>query len=207
MIEIVEVYKAPPPSMSPALGGVVNVVPRNAFLQKGRRVQVSASLNAPSRHVRWSDEPGPGPRRTSWIKPGGGLSYSEAFLKNRLGVSLTVGESNQINSQYYNQAGFTYRGLSAANPIGPNSAGYLSSFTLTDTPVVRQSRNVGLNLDYRWSGTTTLSWRNSWNTYRQQARQRTFRISGGTATTASTPYDTTLTGAGASMLTDFNDTF
>ena len=205
-IESVEVYKAPPPSMPPALGGIVNVVPRSGFLQKGRRVQLSASLNAPSRHVRWSDEPGPGPRRTSWIKPGGSLSYSEAFLKNRLGVSLTLSESNLINSQYYNQASFAYRGVSTANPIGPNSSGYLSSYTLTDTPVVRQSRSVGLSLDYRWSGTTILTWRNGWNSYHQQTRQRTFRISGGTATTASTPYDTTLTGAAATMLTDFNDT-
>jgi TonB-dependent receptor len=205
-IESIEVYKAPPPSMPPALGGVVNIVSRSAFLQKGRRLSLYTSLNGPSRYVTLENQPGPGPRRTQWVKPGGGLSYSEAFMHNRLGVSLSVSESNLINVQHYSQTGYTYRGASAANPISAATPGYLSSYALTATPVVRQSRNLGLNFDYKWSSATTLSLRNSWNAYRQQLRQRTFRVSGGTAPTSATPADTTLTGATASMSTDFNDT-
>src|SRR5205814_10604699 len=36
-IETIEVFKAPPPWMSPSTGGVVNAVTKNAFTQKGRR--------------------------------------------------------------------------------------------------------------------------------------------------------------------------
>jgi len=118
-IESVEIYKAPPPSMPAVLGGIVNVVSKSAFLQKGRRLQLFATLNGPAGFLSLNDQPGPGPRPTQWVKPGGGLSYSEALLQNRLGVSLSLSASSQINPGSYNQLAYAYRGTSAANPFRP----------------------------------------------------------------------------------------
>jgi len=205
-IESVEIYKAPPPSMPAVLGGIVNVVSKSAFLQKGRRLQLFTTLNGPAGFLSLNDQPGPGPRPTQWVKPGGGLSYSEALLQNRLGVSLSLSASSQINPGAYNQLAYAYRGASAANPLSAGTPGYISSYTLTATPQVQQRQNVSLNFDFKLNATTTLSLRNSWNGFQQQIRQRTFRVTGGTATADSTLFDTTLTGATASLLTDYNDT-
>ena len=75
-IETIEVFKAPPPWMSPSTGGVVNAVTKNAFAQKGRRFSTTLPLSANSEMMNWTMD-GPGSRPTKRIKPGGSVDYSE----------------------------------------------------------------------------------------------------------------------------------
>ncbi len=85
-IESIEVFKAPPPWMAPATGGVINAETKNAFAQKGRVLRTVLSINANSDMLEFGPVEGPGQRSTWRLKPGGSLSYSEALLTTTPGV-------------------------------------------------------------------------------------------------------------------------
>lgn len=190
-IETIEVYKAPPPSESPAIGGMVNLVTKSAFLQKGRRLTLASSLNVNSEDITWSKTPGPGSRETRKLGLGGSLAYSEAFFNHTLGVSLSLAESNQHNEQHSVTKGYTYPG--ATGRITPTTPGYLSLYQILDGPKFANRRNAGLNFDYKLSDSTTVAFRNTFNAYEANIRDRTFRLRGNTPQPGYTVTDVTFT--------------
>ncbi len=205
-IETIEVYKAPPPWMSPSTGGVVNAVTRNAFAQRGRRFSTTFMLSANSEMLRLGRVPGPGARPTHRIKPGGSLNYSEAFLKNTLGLTFSYFESNVINPQH--NYGLTYSPFTAgtvANPVTEASRFNVNTFTLVDGPQVKNRRTLSLNADYKFASHTILKLKTSFNGYLNQSRSHTFRVRPGIIDPASTTTDATIRNALVDVFDDYSD--
>ncbi len=176
-IESIEVYKAPPPWMAPATGGVINAETKNAFAQKGRVLRTVLSLNVNSDMFEFGPVEGPGQRSTWRIKPGGSLAYSEALLKNKLGVAFTYGESHNINPTHNNAMGYTplVAGTLAA-PVTNTSAVRVDTFTLVDGPEVKHRRNASLGVDFRAGPQTILKVNTTFNDFLRQSRAHTFRL-------------------------------
>ncbi len=204
-IETIEIYKAPPPWMAPSTGGVVNAVTRNAFAQKGRRFSTTLSLSANSEMMHWRMD-GPGSRTTHRIKPGGSLNYSEAFLNNTLGLSLSYFESNVINPSHNYAMGYSpFTAGTAANPVTESSRFNVNTFTLVDGPQVKNRRTLGINADYRLGRHTVLKLKTSANTYLSQNRSHTFRVRPGTVDATSTTTDATVRNALVDVFNDYSD--
>jgi TonB-dependent receptor len=204
-IETIEVFKAPPPWMAPSTGGVVNAVTKNAFAQKGRRFSTTFTLSANSEMLHW-EMAGPGSRTTNRIKPGGSLNYSEAFLGNTLGLSLSYFESNVINPSHNYAMGYSpFTAGTAANPVTDASRFNVNTFTLVDGPQVKNRRSLSLNGDYKLGAATVLKLRTSANTYLSQGRSHTFRVRPGTVDAASTTTDATVRNALVDVFNDYSD--
>ena len=205
-IETIEVYKAPPPWMSPSTGGVVNAVTRNAFALKGRRFSTTFTLSANSEMLHMGKVPGPGGRPTWRIKPGGSLNYSEALLNNTLGVSLSYFESNVINPQHNYAMGYSpFTAGTAANPVTEESRFNVNTFTLVDGPQVKNRRTISLNADYKLGAHTVLKLKTSFNGYLNQSRSHTFRVRPGTVDATSTTTDATIRNALVDVFDDYSD--
>jgi iron complex outermembrane recepter protein len=206
-IESIEVFKAPPPSQSPAIGGTVNLTTKSAFEQKGRRVLFTTNLNANSEDLTLGKTPGPGNRETHKIGIGGTLNYSEAFLGNTLGISLTLSESNQHNEQHSITKGYTFPGVNLnTTQVTADTPGYLSQYQILDGPKFANRRNVGLNIDYKLTNNTTVALKNSFGQYEAQVRDRTFRLRGNTPQAGFSVNDVTFT-SGANVRADTGYTF
>ncbi|MEN9634036.1 MAG: hypothetical protein RL077_2440 [Verrucomicrobiota bacterium] len=204
-IETIEVYKAPPPWMAPSTGGVVNAVTKNAFAQKGRRFSTTLSLSGNSEMLHWTMA-GPGSRTTQRIKPGGSLNYSEAFLNNTLGLSLSYFESNVINPSHNYAMGYSpFTAGTVANPVTTASRFNVNTFTLVDGPQVKNRRTLSLNADYKLAATTVLKLRTTANTYLSQNRSHTFRVRPGTVDPTATTTDAIVRNALVDVFNDYSD--
>ena len=205
-IETIEVFKAPPPWMAPSTGGVINAVTKNAFAQKGRRFSTTFTVSANSEMLRLGEVPGPGARPTSRLKPGGGVNYSEAFLNNTLGVTLSYFESNVINPQHNYGMGYSpVVAGTVANPVTEKSAYNVNTFTLVDGPQVKNRRTLALSGDYKLGHNTIVKLKTSYNGFLNQSRSHTFRVKPGTIDPASTTTDATLRNAGVDVFDDYSD--
>ncbi len=205
-IETIEVFKAPPPWMPPSTGGVINAVTKNAFQQKGRRFSTTFTLSANSEMLRLGEVPGPGARPTSRLKPGGGLNYSEAFLNNTLGLTLSYFESNVINPQHNYAMGYSpVVAGTVANPVTETSRYNVNTFTLVDGPQVKNRRTFSLGGDYKLGQNTVLKLKTSYNGFLNQSRSHTFRVRPGTIDAASTTTDATLRNALVDVFDDYSD--
>ena len=204
-IESIEVYKAPPPWMAPATGGVINAVSKNAFSQKGRRLATSLQFTANSEMLRWSI-PGPGARSTERFKPGANITYSEALLNNTLGVSLSYSDTNSINpSHNYAMTYSPFTAGTAAVPVTEATRFNVNTFTLVDGPQAKHKRTVGLNLDYKLGQHTVIKFNSSYNFFLGQNRSHTFRVKPGTIAATSTTTDAVITNAGVDVFDDYSD--
>ncbi len=205
-IETIEVFKAPPPWMSPSTGGVINAVTKNAFAQKGRRFATTFTLSANSEMLRLGRVPGPGARPTYRLKPGGGVNYSEAFLNNTLGLTLSYFESNVINPQHNYAMGYSpVVAGTVANPVNENSRYNVNTFTLVDGPQVKNRRTLSLGGDYKLGQNTVLKLKTSFNGFLNQSRSHTFRVRPGTIDAASTTTDATIRNALVDVFDDYSD--
>lgn len=176
-IESIEVFKAPPPWMAPATGGVINAETKNAFAQKGRVFRVVTSVNVNTDMMKFGPAEGPGQRSTWRIKPAGSLAYSEAFLDNTLGLTFVYGESHTINPTHNNAMGYTLlTGGTIAAPATEASPVRVDTFTLVDGPEAKHRRNSSVSADYKLGHNTVLKTGISYNRFLRQSRQHTFRL-------------------------------
>ncbi len=163
-IESLEVFKAPPPS-SPANanGGVINAITKNAFDQKGRRVvmQTSLRLNTAALNFAPIAAGGRSPDR-AW-NPGANLYYSESFLRNRLGVSLSLNayETYSFTDALGEQA--YYFDIPTTELPTRDSTGYISTIQASETSSRAQRRAASLNLDYKLARHTSVFLKTSYN--------------------------------------------
>ena len=205
-IETIEVFKAPPPWMSPSTGGVINAVTKNAFAQKGRRFSTTFTMSANSEMLRLGEVPGPGARPTSRLKPGGSVNYSEAFLNNTFGLTLSYFESNVINPQHNYAMGYSpVVAGTVANPVTEQSRYNVNTFTLVDGPQVKNRRTLALSADYKLGEHTVLKLKTSFNGFLNQSRSHTFRVKPGTIDAAATTTDAIIRNAGVDVFDDYSD--
>ncbi len=204
-IETIEVFKAPPPWMAPSTGGVVNAITKNAFAQKGRRFSTTLTLSANSEMLVWRRD-GPGSRPTHRIKPGGGLNYSEAFLGNTLGVTLSYFESNVINPSHNYAMGYSpFTAGTVANPVTDQSRFNVNTFTMVDGPQVKNRRTLSIGADYKLGPRTVVKLKGTANTFLSQNRSHTFRVRPGTVDPASTTTDAVVRNALVDVFNDYSD--
>lgn len=164
-IETVEVYKVPPPS-SPANanGGVVNMVSKNAFDQKGRRVTLTTNVNLNSAALDFGGSAGGNRESDRKWGPGFNLYYSEAFLNNRFGVSLNINayEFYRFNNQL-GDLGVTYPFKPADELPTADTLVYTSDYRASEAASRKQQRSTTLNLDYKLSPRTAIYLKTSYN--------------------------------------------
>ncbi len=213
-IESIEVYKAPPPWFAPSTGGVINAETKNAFNQKRRVFRTVMLINANSEMLTFKDVAGPGSRPTNRLKPGASVVYSEAFLKNTLGLTFSYAETNNINPSHNNAVGYSplVAGTATA-PVLPESPVRLDTFTLVDGPQVKFRRNGSLKADYKLGAHTVLNAGFTYNGYLSQNRGHTFRvrpITSGTVLPLSTftnpsSTDTTVNNGQVDVFADYSD--
>jgi len=91
-IEISKTVSADQDANAPA--GTINLRTKRAFDRPGRRISWQANLSAHSEALDLERTMGPDERRTHKLRPGGLLEYSDVFLDKRLGIVVTVSESN-----------------------------------------------------------------------------------------------------------------
>lgn len=211
-IESIEVFKAPPPWMAPATGGVINAETKNAFSQKGRVLRVVTSLNVNSDMFKFGAVEGPGQRSTWRIKPAGSLSYSEAFLQNTLGLTFVYGESHNINPTHNNAMGYTLLTAgTTANPATDASPVRVDTFTLVDGPEAKHRRNTSLTADYKLGRNTFLKAGVTYNFFLRQSRQHTYRLrpiagaTGSTVLPGASDRDATIQNGQVDIFADYSD--
>lgn len=192
-IETVEVFKVPPPS-SPANanGGVVNMVTKNAFDQKGRRIIFTANLNLNSESLKFDATPGGSREPDRKWGPGYNVYYSEAFFDQRLGVSLNINGSESYRFNDLSSLSDTFDKDSTALATA-DMTGYISDIQLTEAASRTQRQAATLNLDYRLTDTTSVFLRNSFSNGRTlSGYSHAMRIRSGTGTinTLGSDFDT-----------------
>jgi outer membrane receptor protein involved in Fe transport len=194
-VESVEIFKAPPASMdADSGGGTVNMTSKSAFKTKGRRINYTVLANAKSNALTFDQEPMPDHEGTFKIRPSVALSYSEAFLNNRLGVAVN-GNFNETYSHGVTVAK-NYRmtstrdGFEIVDPDtvqggdpttgtptnrDPSTGAYLydingprgiypTTFSYGLSPGLTTRGSFALNLDFKLSESTTLWARSQVNT-------------------------------------------
>ena len=204
LIENVEVFKAPIPSMSAnSIGGAVNFNTRSAFDQKGRRASVTVGVTMDSHDFNFDKTPGPGHGDPAMrrVLPIGRLDYSDAFLDNHLGVAFSLGrdDTNQLGSSVGNGS------LTIAALPGGTLPPLPTLYTLDNVSVrrggfsyapnrQRRTRNdVSLNLDYKFNEALVGFFKTTFTDYLSTNRNHSFALTPGTvdagftAMTYSTP--------------------
>ncbi len=91
-IEISKTVSADMDANAPA--GTINLRSKRAFDRPGRRITWQANVAAHSEALQLGRSMGPDERQRSKLGPGGMIEFSDVFFKKRLGLVLTVSESN-----------------------------------------------------------------------------------------------------------------
>lgn len=100
-IESIEINRVTPASMNAdAPAGNINLRSRKAFDQKGRRIGFNFGTVLNTEEFTLSKTPGPDDSVSRKFRPNYSINYSDVFLNNRLGVVLSVQESNVYVEQY-----------------------------------------------------------------------------------------------------------
>ncbi len=195
-IESMEVFKAPVPWMpANATGGIVNMVTRSAFLQKGRRINATINLTANSDNLSLGRSSGPNEKAERKIHPGGSFTYSDTLLDGRLGVVVSV---SQVNV-----SGF---GGTAYNTYTSNTSGtYVSQYSREDHKNFTSRTGASVNFDYKVSERMTAFLRTTFTDHYYEFRNRFLRLNTGTIVGTATPGRVETTGGNSQQNMSFGD--
>lgn len=180
-IEINRVTSAAMDANAPA--GNVNLKMRKAFDRKGRHFSGSFSTVLNSEEFTLKRTVGPGDRVTSKWRPNFNATYSDIFFDKRLGVILSVQESNLYNEQY--RVDHTYnRTPTATDPRGQ----VLTQVLLKDGPKWTNRGSYTAAIDFRATPNLTLSLNALFSRYHAQFYNRQVTMQAG-GTRATVPGD------------------
>ena len=195
-IESMQVFKAPVPWMpANATGGIVNMITRSAFLQKGRRVNATVNLTANSDSLSLGRSSGPDEKAERKVHPGGSFMYSDTLLNGRFGVVVSV---SQVNV-----SGF---GGTAYNTYSSNAAGtYVSQYSREDHQNFTSRTGASANFDYKVNDRTTAFLRTTFTDHYYEFRNRFLRLNTGTIVGTATPERVETTGGNSQQNMSFGD--
>ncbi len=195
-IESMEVFKAPVPWMpANATGGIVNMITRSAFLQKGRRINATVNLTANSDSLSLGRSSGPNEKAERKIHPGGSFTYSDTLLGGRLGVVVSV---SQVNV-----SGF---GGTAYNTYTSNASGtYVSQYSREDHQNFTSRTGGSVNFDYKVNESTTAYIRTTVTDHYYEFRNRFLRLNTGTIVGTATPERVETSGGNSQQNMSFGD--
>lgn len=182
-IESIEVYKAPLPSMpANAIGGIVNMVTRSAFLQKGRRVSASVNMTMNSDALTLSKTAGPFDKPSRKVHPGGSSMYSDSLLDGRLGLVFSLSQVNVNGFGPNATRGIAYTGIPAAPaPYPADLPARASSYGRNEHSNYTERTGSSLNLDYKVSDATTVFLRTTFSDHYYFFANRTWNLGFGSA--------------------------
>ncbi|MES2692923.1 MAG: TonB-dependent receptor [Verrucomicrobiota bacterium] len=187
-VDSIEVNKTISADMdADAVAGSINFKSKSALNRKGRYIAWQLNAVANSYEMSLSKSTGPGDERTRKILPGGLFEYSDTFLGGRLGVALTLSESNMFNEQYRVQN--TYDNVPTAakpSPVVP------IQIRIKDGPKFTERTAVSLNLDYRLNSHTIVSLRSQFNNYDAEFHNRQLLLASTRATLNAASNETTM---------------
>lgn len=187
-IESIEINRITPAAMdADAPAGNINLKTKKAFDQKGRHVTVSAGTVLNSEEFTLQRTVGPDDSFGLKYKPNYSLNYSDVYLGNKLGVVLSLQESNVYVEQYRVDHNYN-RTPTAADPRGQ----VLSSVLLKDGPKWTERASYTATLDYKATPNLTLSLNALFARYHAQFYNRQVTMTAG-GTRATVPGDGVLT--------------
>ncbi len=175
-VEVSKTISADTDANAPA--GTINLRSKRAFDRKGRRVAVAVNSSFHSSAFTLGKTNGPtygGPSRK--FRPGGSLDFSDIYFGGRLGLVLSVSESN-----IYEQTDITtlaYNRTPTALDLRPE---VLSSIAVSSNPRLYERSAVSLTADFRATPSLSVGVNVSYNESDLYTPQRTVTFTTGTRT-------------------------
>jgi iron complex outermembrane receptor protein len=187
-IESIEINRITSAAMDAnAPSGNINLKTKKAFDRKGRFLGGSASLVLNSEEFTLGKTPGPDDSVSRKFKPNYNLNYSDVFFNGRLGVVLSLQESNLYNEQY--RVDHTYNRVPTT---ADTRAQVLTQVLLKDGPKWTNRGSYTAVLDFRASEHLTLSLSTLFSRYHAEFYNRQVTMTAG-GTRATVPGDGVLT--------------
>lgn len=152
-IESIEINRVTSAAMSAdAPAGNINLKLKKAFDSKGRRAAFDFGTVLNSEEFTARKSVGPGDSYGRKYKPNYTLDYADVFLHNKLGIVVSVEESNLYNEQY--RVDHNYN----RTPTATDTRGQvLTSVLLKDGPKWTERASYSLTADFRATDNLTLS--------------------------------------------------
>ncbi|WP_172830185.1 TonB-dependent receptor [Opitutus sp. GAS368] len=187
-IESIEINRITPASMdADAPAGNINLKTRKAFDLKGRRIDLTVGTVFNTQEMTLKRDVGPDDSNGLKYRPNYALNYSDVFLNNRLGVVLSVQESNVFVEQY--RVDDTYN----RTPTATDTRGQvLTGVLLKDGPKWTERATYTATFDFRATPNLTLSLNTLFARYHAQFYNRQVTMNAG-GTRATVPGDGVLT--------------
>lgn len=187
-IESIEINRVTPASMSAdAPAGNINLKTKKAFDMKGRHITMNLGTVLNSEEFTLNRTAGPDDSFGLKFKPNYDFLYSDVFFKNKLGIVLSVQESNVYVEQY--RVDHNYN----RTPTTTDTRGQvLTSVLLKDGPKWTERASYGLTADFRATPHLTLSLTSLFARYHAQFYNRQVTMTAG-GTRATEPGDGVLT--------------
>jgi iron complex outermembrane receptor protein len=183
-IESIEINRVTPASASAdAPAGNIDLKSRKAFDQKGRRLSFNFGTVLNTEEFTLSKTPGPDDGTGRKYRPNYSLNYSDVFLNNRLGVVLSVQESNVYVEQY--RVDHTYNRTPTALDTRPQ---VLTGVLLKDGPKWTKRATYTGTFDFRATPHLTLSLTALFASYHAEFYNRQVTMNAG-GTRATVPGD------------------
>ena len=134
-----------------APAGNINLIPRHAYERSGQSINFSVSAMGNSEQLYLHKSIGPDDSKNRKILPNASFSYSNSFFHRRLGVTVSLDESNSYNEQRQFQP--NYDSGTAANPLPP----VLTRIQYKDGPKFSERSTASFTVDYKVTDNLSLS--------------------------------------------------
>ncbi len=184
-IELNRVTSAAMDANAPA--GNIDLKMKKAFDRKGRYIGASVSTVMNSEEFTLKKTVGPNDGTGYKFRPNYNLNYSDIFFHNRLGVIISLQESNLYNEQY--RVDNTYNRVPTAADTRPQ---VLTGVLLKDGPKWTNRRSATAVMDFKASDHLTLSLSTLLSSYHAEFYNRQVTMTAG-GTRATVPGDGVLT--------------
>ncbi len=149
-IEISKTVSADVDANAPA--GTINLRPKRAFDLAGRRVVISAHVNAHADHVSLLKTNGPTDSPSRKVLPGGKFSYSDVVMDGRLGYNLTLSTNQQFSDHMELRQGNNYSATAAdPRPVVP------TEIRFAHTPRTDSRNTASFSADFKAAPNLVLS--------------------------------------------------
>jgi TonB-dependent receptor len=149
-IEVSKTISADVDANAPA--GTINLKSKRAFSRAGRRITVQANIMAFADEFNLRKSYGPDDARHRKILPGGIVEYSDVFFDKRLGVVLSVSESNLYSENARSTVSYNYTPTAAdPRPAVPTSLSFLHA------PRLNRRSTTTLTTDFKATSHLVLS--------------------------------------------------
>ncbi len=149
-IEVSKTISADVDANAPA--GTINLKTKRAFSRAGRRISAQANVSVFADEWHFNRTRGPDDAKHSKINPGGIFEYSDVFFNKRVGVVLSISESNLYSENARSIVTYNFTPTAAdPRPVVPTAVAFLHA------PRLNRRSTVSLNTDFKATDRLVLS--------------------------------------------------